>query len=103
MWLVILAFGWTLPFWAAVTVGVFVAAGTSLPSAPGYVGVYQAACMLALGIYGIDGASAVAYAAVLQLLNLVVIALLSTASMLDQHMLTIRKAQGSPMSNVGCG
>lgn len=103
MWLVILAFGWTLPFWAAVTVGVFVAAGTSLPSAPGYVGVYQAACMLALGIYGIDGAAAVAYAVVLQLLNLVVIVLLSTASMLDQHMLTIRKAQGSPMSNVGCG
>jgi uncharacterized membrane protein YbhN (UPF0104 family) len=104
MWLVIMAFGWSLPFWAAATVGVFVAAGTSLPSAPGYVGVYQVACMLALRFYGIDGASAVAYAVVLQLLNLAVIALLTAASVLDQHMLTtMRKAQGSPMSNMGVG
>jgi glycosyltransferase 2 family protein len=91
MWMVIIAFGWSLPFWAAVTVGVFIAAGTSLPSAPGYVGVYQVACILALGLYGIDGASAVAYAIVLQLLNLIVTVLLSTLSLLDGRFVALRK------------
>ena len=69
MWLVIAAFGWSLPFWAAITVGVFIAVGTSLPSAPGYVGVYQVACVLALRIYGISEAPAAAYSIVLQVLT----------------------------------
>lgn len=103
MWFVILAFGWSLPFWAAMTVGMFVAAGTSLPSAPGYVGVYQVASMLALGVYGVDGASAVAYAVVLQLVNLSVILLLSLLSALDSRVFAIRRAKQAAISNMGCG
>ncbi|MCK5716540.1 MAG: flippase-like domain-containing protein [Thiomargarita sp.] len=68
MWQVMMAFGWDLPFTAALTVGVFVLLAISLPSAPGYIGVYQVACVLALSLYGIDESLAVAYSIVMQLL-----------------------------------
>lgn len=61
------AFGWELPLIAPVTVLVFLAVGTSLPSAPGYAGVYQIACIFALAFFGIGDSSAVAYSIVLQL------------------------------------
>ena len=61
------AFGWEVPLMASLTVVVFIALGTSLPSAPGYAGVYQAACVLALGLFGIGESSAVAFSIVFQL------------------------------------
>jgi hypothetical protein len=69
MWQITLAFGWNLPFEAGLTVGVFLLLSISVPSAPGYIGVYQVACVLALGLYGIDQSLAVAYSIVLQLLS----------------------------------
>lgn len=69
MWQIMLAFGWDLPFEAGLTVGVFLLLSISVPSAPGYVGIYQIACVWALGLYGIDQTSAVAYSIVLQLLT----------------------------------
>jgi uncharacterized protein (TIRG00374 family) len=61
------AFGWEVPLIAPITVLVFVALGTSLPSGPGYVGVYQLACVLALALFGIAESTAVAYSIVFQL------------------------------------
>ncbi len=72
MWQIISAFGWNLPFEAGLTVGVFLLLSISLPSAPGYVGVYQIACVLALGLYNIDQSLAVAYSIVLQLVSFTV-------------------------------
>lgn len=69
MWLVMAAFGWSLPFFAAVTFGTFLAISSSLPAAPGYIGVYQVAAIFALDIYGIEATEAVAFAVVLQLLT----------------------------------
>lgn len=69
MWQVMHAFDWHLPFSAAITTGVFIALGSALPSAPGYVGIYQIACVFALQPYGIDESSAIAYSIVLQLLT----------------------------------
>jgi uncharacterized protein (TIRG00374 family) len=69
MWQIMAAFGWHLPFETALTVGVFLLLSISLPSAPGYIGIYQVACVLALGLYGIDETLAVAYSIVLQLLT----------------------------------
>ncbi|MFK5971437.1 MAG: lysylphosphatidylglycerol synthase transmembrane domain-containing protein [Candidatus Marithrix sp.] len=69
MWQIISAFGWNLSFEAGLTVGVFLLLSISLPSAPGYVGVYQVACVLALGLYNIDQSLAVAYSIVLQLVS----------------------------------
>lgn len=103
MWMVIWAFGWSLPFWAALTVGVFIAAGTSLPSAPGYLGIYQVAGIVALQPYGIDNASAVAYAIVLQLLNLLVIVLMSLLSVLDARIATNRGTHQTAISATDWG
>lgn len=64
---VMMSLGWALPPMAAVTVLVFLAVGTSLPSAPGYAGVYQLACVLALALFGVAEASAVAYSIIVQL------------------------------------
>ena len=83
IWLVMLAFDWRLPLIAAVTVGVFLNAGMLLPAAPGYIGIYQVACILALGLYGIGAAEAVAFSVVLQLLVLSVLLVLGGAAMLS--------------------
>lgn len=67
MYSVTRAFGWELPLIASATVLVFLAIGTSLPAAPGYAGVFQLACVLALALFGISESPAVAYSIVLQL------------------------------------
>jgi len=73
MWQIMLAFGLDLPIEAGITVGVFLLISTSLPSAPGYVGIYQVACVLALALYGIDQSLAIAYSVVLQLITFLII------------------------------
>ena len=68
VWLMFGAFGWNLPLSAAVTLQLFLLAGTSLPGAPAFVGVYQAACVLALRLFGVAEAAALAFSAVLHIL-----------------------------------
>ena len=72
-WLLLKAFGWSLPAMAAITLGVFVLLGASLPSAPGYIGIHQLACILALHLFGIPESHAIAYSVVFQLLMFLVI------------------------------
>lgn len=69
-WLLFLAFGWNLPFMAAIVVLVYLMAAMTLPSTPGYVGVYQVATLFALRAFGIEGSAAVAYGTILQVLSL---------------------------------
>lgn len=81
------AFGWELPPIAPITVLVFLAVGTSLPAAPGYAGVFQIACVLALALFGISEAPAVAYSIVLQiclLATIVPLAALAASSHRDE-------------------
>jgi uncharacterized protein (TIRG00374 family) len=73
-YVIIRAFSFAVPFSAAVIVFIFIGFGTALPNAPGMIGTYQYACQLALGLFGVDAASALAYGLVLnaiQLLSLV--------------------------------
>jgi uncharacterized protein (TIRG00374 family) len=63
------AFGWTLPFSAAVTVCLFIFAGSALPSTPGYFGIYQLACILALIPFGINNTASVAYSLIIQCIS----------------------------------
>jgi uncharacterized protein (TIRG00374 family) len=73
-YIMIRAFGFDVPFSAAVIVFIFIGFGTALPNAPGMIGTYQYACILALGIFGVPQAEALAYGLVLnaiQLLTLV--------------------------------
>ena len=78
-WLFLKAFGWQLPFHAAVTIGVLLAIGSMLPSAPGYVGIYQVACVLALRPYGVGESPALAYSVVAQGATLLMIGALGAA------------------------
>lgn len=70
-WLLLHAFGWDLPFLTSMVVLVYIAAAVSLPSTPGYVGVYQVATLYALRPSGIENSAAVAYGTVLQVITLV--------------------------------
>jgi uncharacterized protein (TIRG00374 family) len=66
------AFDLSLPVVAPLLLWVFLAAGSALPSAPGYVGVYQVAAVWALSFYAVSAPTAVAIATVLQLTTLAV-------------------------------
>lgn len=59
------AFAFDVPFGAAVVVFIFIGFGTALPNVPGMVGPYQYACILALGLFGVPQADALAYGLVL--------------------------------------
>jgi len=61
-WAVLRAVHLDLPLLAGWTVLTFVGFGISIPSAPGYLGVWHAASVLALSMFGIDQATAVGYA-----------------------------------------
>lgn len=45
-----------------LTLVTIVAGAVSAPSAPGFIGTFQAGCILALGLFGVDRADAVPYA-----------------------------------------
>lgn len=64
--------GLDLPRAAALLLWVMLAAGSALPSAPGYVGVYQLAAVLALSIYAVPSHQAIAASLVLQAMTLLV-------------------------------
>lgn len=68
-YLAILAFDFDLPFSAAVVVFIFIGFGTALPNLPGMVGPFQYACVLALGLFGVGEAEALAYGLVLNALQ----------------------------------
>jgi uncharacterized protein (TIRG00374 family) len=70
-WVIIKAFGFAVPFDAALIVFIFIGFGTALPNAPGMIGTFQYACVLALGLFGVSQADALAYGLVLNALQLV--------------------------------
>ncbi len=63
-WMMLVAMNLNLPWIAGWTVLAFVALGVSIPSAPGYIGVFHAAAALAVGLFGVAQAAAVGYALV---------------------------------------
>jgi uncharacterized protein (TIRG00374 family) len=75
--LLLLAFDISFPIEAPLLLWVFLAAGSALPSAPGYVGVYQAAAVLALSYFAVPASTAVALATALQITTLSVALLMS--------------------------
>ena len=69
-YILIRAFQFAVPFNAALVVFIFIGFGTALPQAPGMIGVYQYACELALGIFGVSRVDALAYGLVLNAIQL---------------------------------
>jgi glycosyltransferase 2 family protein len=64
------AFSFELNYFAALATMVVIALGSILPAAPGFIGTYHYACVLALTYFGIDKTTALSYAIVLHFLNL---------------------------------
>lgn len=62
--------GLDLPITATLLLWVVLAAGSALPSAPGYIGIYQIAAVWGLSVYNVPTHQAVATAFVLQLVTL---------------------------------
>jgi uncharacterized protein (TIRG00374 family) len=69
-YVIIRAFDFGVPFSAALIVFIFIGFGTALPNAPGMIGTYQYACVLALGLFGVDHTAALAYGLVLNAIQL---------------------------------
>jgi uncharacterized protein (TIRG00374 family) len=60
----VLAFNLTLPFLASVFLIVLISLGSMIPSAPAFVGTLQYACVLGLGMYGVERGEALAFSTV---------------------------------------
>ena len=56
------AFGLAVPLEGALLLQGIIGFGVAVPSTPGFVGVFEAATLLTLKIYGVDSSRAVAYA-----------------------------------------
>ncbi len=62
-------FGWQLPLLAALMMKLSLSFAGSLPSAPGFLGLYQAAAVFALSAFHLPPENGVAFACVLQILS----------------------------------
>jgi uncharacterized protein (TIRG00374 family) len=70
-YVMMLGFGFDLPFAAALVVFVAIGVGTALPHPPGMFGVFQIASVVALGMFGVPKAEALAYGILLNAVQFV--------------------------------
>lgn len=102
VWTIPALAGWTmlralhldLPLLAGWVVLAFVGLGVSLPSAPGYVGVFHLAATLAVGIFGVPPAAALGYALIFHAAQIVPVTLLGWLYLLREHV-SLRDAAGA--------
>jgi len=84
-WTMLVAMNLHLPWVAAWTVLAFVGLGISIPSAPGYVGVFHAAAALAVGLFGVPQSAGLGYALVFHASQIVPVTLLGWLYLLREH------------------
>jgi uncharacterized protein (TIRG00374 family) len=84
-WLVFRSLDLPLPWTAAWAVLAFVGVGVSIPSAPGYIGVFHAAAALALGVFGVSAAEALGCALVLHAVQFVPVTVVGWIALLREH------------------
>jgi uncharacterized protein (TIRG00374 family) len=94
-WAVLRAVHLDLPLLAGWTVLTFVGFGISIPSAPGYLGVWHAASVLALSMFGVSQATAVGYAILYHASQFVPITLVGWLFLVREH-LTLGEATRAP-------
>ena len=100
VWIIPALAGWTmlhamnlsLPWVAAWTVLAFTGLGITIPSAPGYVGVFHAAAVLALTVFAIPHPTAVGYAVLFHASQYIPITLVGWICLLREH-LSLTSAQ----------
>jgi glycosyltransferase 2 family protein len=70
-WVLMQAFHLGLPFSAGLLIAIATGLGMVIPSAPGAVGIFEAATVVGLHAYGVPTSQALSYALVLHAMNLV--------------------------------
>jgi uncharacterized protein (TIRG00374 family) len=85
-----------LPLLAGWTVMTFVGFGVSIPSAPGYIGVWHAASVLALSLFGVGQAPAFGYALLYHASQFVPITLIGWLFLVREQMTLGEAARARP-------
>jgi hypothetical protein len=85
-WTMLKAMNLHLPLLAGWTVMTFVGLGVSIPSAPGYIGVFHTAAVLALAIFGVSDAIGAGYALVFHASQFIPVTLVGWIYLVREHM-----------------
>jgi uncharacterized protein (TIRG00374 family) len=91
------AFGLDVPLEAALLLQGIIGFGVAVPSTPGFVGVFEAATRVTLGVYAVDPSRAVSYALTYHLTTFIPITLLGLWSLSRLHLRLgeLREGQGA--------
>ena len=76
IYMLLKAFGFTLPVMASFVVMIILIVGIAIPTAPGYIGNWHFACVLALSFFGLAKAEALSFAVVYHFLSMVIVVVL---------------------------
>ncbi len=95
-WTMLRAVELQLPFMAAWAVLAFVGLGISVPSAPGYVGVFHYAAVLALGMFDVPREPALGYAIVFHASQFIPVTLAGWLLLLREHLSLAEATQARP-------
>jgi len=79
------AFGLDVPLEAALLLQGIIGFGVAIPSTPGFIGIFEAATLLTLQLYGVDSSLAVSYALTYHLTTFLPITLLGFWSLSRLH------------------
>lgn len=85
-WALLRAVHLDLPLLAGWTVLTFVGFGISIPSAPGYIGVWHAAAVLALSMFDVNPSTAVGYALLYHASQFVPVTLIGWLFLVREHL-----------------
>jgi uncharacterized protein (TIRG00374 family) len=91
-WLCLVGFDFGLGFEAGLLVVVAANLAMILPSGPAAVGVFEAATLVALAVFGVDRSSAFSYAVVVHALNVIPFVLVGYL-VLHHHAIAVRRAR----------
>jgi len=89
------AFGINVPASAALLLQGIIGFGVAVPSTPGYIGVFETATLLTLGVYGVDASLAASYALTYHLTTFLPITVLGLWSLSRLH-LGLRDLSAAP-------
>jgi uncharacterized protein (TIRG00374 family) len=95
-WTGLRAAGLELPTLAGWVVLAFVGLGVSIPSAPGYFGVFHFAAVMAVGIFGVPETTALGYAITFHASQFIPVTLVGWAYLVREHMTLGEVAKVTP-------
>ncbi len=76
-----------------VVLWVFLGAGSTLPSAPGYAAAFQLAPVWALAIYSVSPSVSVAIAVALQFITLLVVGIMAGSGLCELFQMNVQASQ----------